>query len=727
MMRRVPRIRQHDASDCGVACLASIARYHKQRIPLARLRQYAQTDKAGTSLLGLTHAAQQIGYSAKGVRATPESLQHAPTPAIAHVVLANGGHHFVVVERVNESEAHLMDPDGGERRTETRATFDARWSGALLLLARNPNGSSAETVTGRAERVWRLVKPHKSALAQALAGALVYTLLGLATSIYVQQIVDSVLADGRVGPLHVMTAAMLAIVVAQTVIGGLRSALMTHVGQHIDAALILGYYRHLLALPLGFFDRMRVGELTSRITDAVKIRAFVGDVIVDAVANVLVIAASTAMMFTYDWRLAAWTVGTLPLYAALYAIGSRVNRRQQRALMERGAALESQIVESLSAMGTVKRFGLEEHASLGTEAKFVRLFRSAGEAAQTSIWLGSTGAFVSRVATIGLLWIGASRALAQEVSAGQLMSCYALLGFLAGPVLSLVGFSRVVEEARSASERLFEIMELETETRVEPVALNVEQTGDVRFEHVSFRYGGRGAALADVSLVCGRGRVTAIVGESGSGKSTVAALVQRLYSLDQGRITIGGQDIANVELASLRRHVAVVPQTIDLFAGTILENLALGDPSPDVARIVSLCTDVGLRETIERMPQSWMTQVGERGTALSGGERQRLALVRALYRAPGVLILDEATSALDSVNEQFVLDVMHRAAEQGTTVIVIAHRLSTIAAAHHIVVMARGSVVEEGDHDHLFAMGGVYGTLWAHQHPAPPRPLAMAG
>ena len=724
-VRRVPKVRQHDVSDCGVACLASIARHHRQRIPIARLRQYAHTDKMGTSLLGLARAAQQLGYSAKGVRATADSLARAPMPTIAHVTLATGGHHFVVVERADERKVLLMDPDGGERRTESRAEFDARWTGALLLLAPASGRMAALDVDSRAERVWQLVRPHRGALAQALLGALVYTLLGLATSIYVQKLVDSVLADGRVGPLHVMTSAMLAIAFAQTMIGGLRSALMVNVGQHIDAGLVLGYYNHLLRLPQSFFDRMRVGELTSRVTDAVKIRAFVSEGVVEAAANVLVVTASAAMMLSYDWRLAAWTLGMLPLYAALYALGSRLNRRQQRMLMERAAALEAQIVESFSAAGTVKRFGLEEYSGLMTEAKFVRLFRSVGTAARTSIWIGNAGLLVSRVGTIGLLWLGTSRALAQELSAGQLMSCYALLGFLTGPALALAGFSRAVAEARVASERLFEMMELEPEARAAPVPLIREHMGDVRFEHVSFRYGGRAAALTDVSFTCARGSVTALVGESGSGKSTIASLVQRLYDVDQGRILIGAQDLANVDLSSLRRFVGVVPQTIDLFAGSILENLALGDPSPDIARLVRLCTEAGLRDTIERMPQSWLTSVGERGVALSGGERQRMAIVRALYREPAVLILDEATSALDSAHEQLILDVMHRAAASGTTVIVIAHRLTTIAAARHIVVLAAGRVAEQGDHDALIAAGGAYAQLWVRQDPMP-RPTLVA-
>jgi ATP-binding cassette subfamily B protein len=285
----------------------------------------------------------------------------------------------------------------------------------------------------------------------------------------------------------------------------------------------------------------------------------------------------------------------------------------------------------------------------------------------------------------------------------------------------------MVQEARVAGERLFEIMELDTEPRGAPIPLTRSDVGDVVLDGVHFRYGARAAALTDVSITCARGRVTALVGESGSGKSTIAALLQRLYPLDAGRIRVGAHDIAHVELSGLRRLVGVVPQTIDLFAGTILDNLVLGDGTPDVARLVALCDEIGLRDSIERLPLGWMTPVGERGAALSGGERQRLAIVRALYREPAVLVLDEATSALDAANEHRVLATIRRVAEGGTTVIVIAHRLTTVRSADQVVVLERGRVVEQGTHESLVVADGAYRRLWAYQSPGTsPAPAAEA-
>jgi ATP-binding cassette subfamily B protein len=323
----------------------------------------------------------------------------------------------------------------------------------------------------------------------------------------------------------------------------------------------------------------------------------------------------------------------------------------------------------------------------------------------------------ARVATVALLWMGAGLVIDRAMTPGALMSCYALLGYLTGPLGRLIAMNRTVQDALIASDRLFEIMDLELEETGARMQLTREMAGDVRLEGVSVRYGGRARVLTDVTLVAPRGALTAIVGESGSGKSTLAAVLHRVHPLESGRVRIGEHDAAHVSLESLRQLVGVVPQRVDLFSGTLLENVAVGDLAPDPRRVVELCRLLGLADFVEALPHGYHTALGERGMALSGGQAQRVAIARALDRDPEVLVLDEATAALDAVAEHHVLGAVRQRAAAGKAVIVIAHRLSTVVHADNIVVLEGGRVAEQGPHAELLRRGGAYARLWAHQFP----------
>jgi ATP-binding cassette subfamily B protein len=353
------------------------------------------------------------------------------------------------------------------------------------------------------------------------------------------------------------------------------------------------------------------------------------------------------------------------------------------------------------------------------EARFVRLLRSVHASALTAIVAGAGTELLARLAAVALLWVGAGLVLGGNLTPGELMSCYALLAYLTAPLGRLVAMNRTAQDALIAAERLFEIMDLEREDErpsldPDPASL----LGDLRFEQLSARYGGRPRVLHDVTFSVPRGRVTAVVGESGSGKSTLAALAQRIYPADGGRVRLGEHDVAHLGLPALRRAVGVVPQRADLFTGTLLENIALGEPTPDPRRVGSVCQLLGLTELVASLPHGLQTQLGEQGASLSGGQRQRVAIARALYRHPAVLILDEATAALDSIAERQVQHAVRAIAREGCAVLVIAHRLSTIVDADTIVVLDAGRVVEQGTHAELVGRGGAYSRLWAHQYPA---------
>ena len=712
-MHKGIKIRQRDITDCGAACLASVAAHHKLLLPVARIRQYATTDQRGTNMLGMVKAATKLGFQAKGGKGTVESLSKIPLPAIAHVIVQEQQlHHYVVVYRVSKRHVTYMDPGDGQLHRVPLAEFQAQWTGVLLLVLPDESFAPGNHKTSVLGRFWQLVQPHRSVMVQALFGAAVYTVLGLAMSIYVQKIVDHVLADGNRNLLNLLSTGMLLLLVFQLFIGTLKSLFALQTGQQIDARLILGYYKHLLQLPQTFFDSMRVGEIISRVNDAVKIRVFVNDVALNLLVNVFIVVLSFALMFTYYWKLAVLMLGILPLYGAIYWVQNRLNRRYQRQLMEQSAELEAQLVESVTAMGTIKRFGMESFASERTETRFIRLLQTVYHSGKQSIIGGSASEFVSQLFRIGLLWVGSYFVLDNELTPGELLSFYAVLGYFTGPASNLIGANKTVQDALIAADRLFEIIDLEREVHENKTELTPELVGDVRLHEVTFAYNTRGMVFQNLTLHIARGAITGIVGESGSGKTTLLSLLQGLYPLAGGSITIGNLDIRHLSLESLRRVVSVVPQQIDLFTGSIVENIAVGDAAPDMRRIIGICQQLGILDFVEKLPNGFSTALGERGAGLSGGQKQRLAIARALYRNPEILILDEATSALDTVSEQYVQRTLRHLREAGKTVILIAHRLSTVMHADKIVVLAAGKLMEEGTHEELLQLGGTYQQLW---------------
>ena len=717
-MKRGTKVKQHDITDCGPACLASICAYHGLRYPIAKIRQYAFTDQKGTNLLGLIEVSKRLGLEARGVRGDYDTLiQHGVYPAIAHIVVKNALHHFVVIYKADSKHIQVMDPADGKMHKITRKEFEKEWTGILLLIKKDDSFQGGKQTQSVMRRFIGLLLPHRALMFQALFGAVIFSVLGLSTSVYVDKVTDYVLIDKNYNLLHLMGIIMIFIILLRTFIGSMKSILALRTGQHIDAVLILGYYKHLLTLPQQFFDTMRVGEIISRVGDAVKIRSFINNVSIDLVVNVMILFFTLCMMLIYSWQLALISLSSAPLFLVIYIGFNRLNRKYQRRIMESNAELESQLVESINSINTIKRFGVEDFANVKTETRFVRLLRNTFRSIYGAIVAQGGIQFVSSGITVAVLWVGSTLVIKQQITPGTLMLFYSLVGYVIGPIGSLITANQTVQDALIAADRLFQIMDLEREEQLGEHKQNLwrNNIGDITLGHVSFRYGSRKQVFTNLSLIIPKGKTTAIVGESGSGKTTLISLLQNIYPIQSGSIKIGEYDIKQITNKSLRELVGTVPQQIELFAGTILENIALGEFQPDVKRVSEITEQLGLNDFINSLPNGFSTYIGEHGASLSGGEKQRVAIARALYKDPEVLIFDEATSSLDSISEKCVKETLNNLAANGKTIIVIAHRLSTVRDADNIVVLEEGRLAEQGSHESLLQNGGVYAKLWNEQ------------
>ncbi len=720
-MNKGIKVKQHDITDCGVACLASISAFYGLQLPIARIRQMASTDRKGTNVLGLVEAASKLGFDVKAVKSkkqdgtnNTEPLYQIPTPAIAHVIKKGRHFHYEVVYGIKKEKIRIMDPGTGDMKWFPLEVFKKEWTGVLVLLMPKDFQKMDKTVS-MFKRLTFLLKPHRKTVVESIFGAVIYTLLGLSTSIYVGKIVDYVIPNGNENLLNLLSVLMLIILLLSLFIDAVKTVYMLKTGIKIDTRLILGYYKHLLRLPQSFFDTMRSGEIISRINDAIKIRSFINETLVGLMVNIFTVVFAFSLMFTYYWKLAVIMLIIIPLYMALYILYNRANRVVLRKGMEQAAELNAQLVESINTAGTVKRFGLEEYEDIKTENRFVSYIKTTYKSSINALWANLSSSGISRLFTIIVLWVGTLFVLKSIITSGELMSFYSLTSYFIGPIASLIGINRVYQDARIAASRLFEIMDLDVENIDGKIRFPREFAGDISFEHVNFRYGTRTEVFKDFSVLFKKGQISAIIGESGSGKTTLATLLQNLYELQQGRICIGGIDIRHIENSDLRSLVCVVPQRIDLFEGTILENIVLDDYDPDNARVLQLCKDVGLLAFIEGLPLGFNTNIGENGVKLLGGQRQRIAIIRALYRNPEILVLDEATSSLDSESEKSIKRIISNLRAQGRTVLLIAHRLGTVMTSDEIYVLKEGVLVEQGAHLDLIMRDGEYARFWKAQ------------
>jgi HlyB family type I secretion system ABC transporter len=720
MWRRYACVRQTGQSDCGAAALATVALHYRRPVALQQLRDLAGTDRRGTNLRGLLYAAEALGFTAKGVKGAYDALPRVPLPIIAHLK-TDGRGHFVVLYRVKDQAVVVADPARGVEKL-SREEFCRRWTGHLLVLVPEPQASPA-AFGGAPVSPWRrflgLLGVHTPVLAEACGCALLMTGLGVASSYFIQHLVDSVLVRQEKQLLNALGGGMVLILLFRTLFGVLRQYLVAHVGRKVILALTAGYARHLLGLPVSFFELRRVGEILSRVNDTAKVREAISGTTLSAAVDSILVVLLTVVLWLYDGPLAGVATAFVPLLVLSAVVHHPAARRRSREALEKAAQLSAHLAEDVSGVETVKAFGAERLRVEEGETRLVQLVQTIFSLEKLGISMSALSTLATALAGLVVLWYGGHRVMDGALTIGQLMFFNSLLGYLLGPLERLTAVNLKLQEAVMAVDRLYQVLDLETEPCGEHQQLTFAGVHDaIALQDVSFHYGCRATVLERVSLRIPAGKTVAIVGESGSGKSTLLKLLMGFYAPTAGHILIDGVDLRDFALASLRSRVGLVSQEPFIFTGTLRENITLGRPEATSEEVVAAARGAGLETFIAGLPERYDTVIGERGVNVSGGQRQRLAIARALVRQPELLIFDEATSHLDTATERAIQQSL-KTALAGRTAVLVAHRLSTIKEADLIYVLHRGRIVQEGTHRQLLAQEGLYRTLWRAQTDEP--------
>jgi subfamily B ATP-binding cassette protein HlyB/CyaB len=704
--------------DTALTCLVMIARLHGVTADAQQLAHEFVTGGGVMDVDGMLLAARHLGLQARRVNIDMARLGRTPLPAVALGVPpeegAAPGTDFFIIARTSEDQVLIQSPRMQRPQMLGMTELQQRWQGELVLFA------SRASITGELARFdfsWFIpaIVKYRRLLLEVLAVSLVLQLFAVITPLFFQVVMDKVLVHRGLSTLDVVATGLAVVTVFEVVLTTLRSYVFAHTTSRIDVELGARLFRHLLALPIAYFQARRVGDSVARVRELENIRSFLTGNALTVVLDLLFSVVFLAVMLQYSFWLTLVVAGSLPLYILVSISLTPVLRQRLNEKFNRGAENQAFLVESINGIDTVKSMAVEPHWTRNWDQQLAA-YVSAGFRTATISSLAAGGVtLISKLVTVITLYLGARLVIEGKLSVGQLIAFNMLAGQVAQPVMRLAQLWTDFQQTGISVQRLGDILNTRTElasgkSTLPPIV------GRITLEQVVFRYRPDAPeVLRQVSLDIRAGEVVGIVGRSGSGKSTLARLVQRLYVPERGRVLVDGIDLALVDSSSLRRQIGVVLQENVLFSRSIRDNIALGVPGASLEQVMQAARLAGAEQFILDLPEGYDTMVGEHGSSLSGGQRQRIAIARALMNNPRVLVFDEATSALDYESERIIQDNM-QAICHNRTVIIIAHRLSAVRDADRIIVMDQGRIAESGPHAELLRRpDGLYARLYRLQ------------
>lgn len=721
-MKEFPSYKQLDEKDCGPSCLKIISKFYKRNIPIQKIRDLSETSREGTSLLGISNAAENLGFRTLGVLVDFNTLKEAPFPCVIHW----NNQHFVVVYKIDKNELVYISDPGYGLITYSKKDFIKHWigessdentDGIVLMFETTPSffENESENEIQNFSFLSKYFLKYKSLLLQIFIGLLVSSILSLMLPFLTQSIVDIGIQNQDLNFIYLILIAQIMLFVGKTGIEIIRSWILLHLSTRVNISIISDFFIKLMKLPINYFDTRMTGDLMQRINDHHRIEQLLTSSSINTIFSLINIIVFSAVLLYYDYRLFVVYLGGSIIYTLWIILFLKKRKELDYKQFSQISQEQSKVIELINGMQEIKMFNAETKKRWGWEAVQIKLFDIRIKSLSLEQWQSVGGNFINQLKDISISFLSAKLVLSGDLTLGMMLSVQYIVGQLSSPLVQLIDFVKQTQDAKISIERLGEIHNKENEEGANELYSSEIPKKNIDISNISFKYiGSNKFVFKDLSLTIPYQKTTAIVGASGSGKTTLLKLLMKFYEPTEGEIKIGNISMKNISPRLWRDQLGVVMQEGYVFNDTIANNIAVGEDYIDKIKLRKSVETANIKEFIETLPLSYNTKIGNEGIGISGGQKQRLFIARAVYKSPEYILFDEATSALDANNERIIMENLEQFFS-GRTAIVIAHRLSTVKSADKIIVLDKGKVVEEGNHTELVALKGEYYRLVKNQ------------